>query len=149
MKKDYGFDVKKSGQFIKKIAKQKGFSNQQMCDLLHYSRIGQISDMYSGKRPLSDWHYEKLSKIWNISVAELKCISEFENNKNYVVGYSMEYLKEMFGLYFKQITDLNFEIIYHGQSYGCIDADDLETFIFRLSKISKATIETLLIDDRY
>ena len=92
--------VTSCGQRVKQLAKKRGFSNQDIADILHYANGKTISSFYSGKRQFYDWQIEKLSEVFKVRKEYLLCLDDWETDAQMIEGTNAANLNE-----YQHITD--------------------------------------------
>ena len=73
-----------SGQRIKKEAKSRKITQEELANILGYAGRNEISACYNGKRFLSHECYETLSKLWDIRIEYLLGIDDYRTLNDFL-----------------------------------------------------------------
>lgn len=84
----------KMGQRLKKLAKEHGFTREDMAEKLNYS-CGHISRFYKGTIEIPDNVAQALSKLWNIRKEYILCEDDFKTDEEMYSYMNETSIKEM------------------------------------------------------
>lgn len=83
------------GQRIKQTAKEKGYTNQRVADIVGYAWDKTISAFYSGKKKFSNNQIETLAIAWSVRPEYLKGIDDFKTDADTIAKANQEKAKKV------------------------------------------------------
>lgn len=104
-------DITSCGQRVKHEAQNKGYTNQDIADLLHYSSSKQISPFYSGRQQFSDGQLEILSNALGVRKNYLLCMDNYRTDNDVIEGET-ELLKSKYQYTFSFLRSIGFVVEY-------------------------------------